>query len=157
VLIVYFIHMSFCPTTIIADVNLFLDVPPGKRACEFRVEILSDRLRIGLKGHDQFFIDEETFSKVNTSESSWYLDSDVSMIHIILMKVHRGETWEAALLGKEENSGNSIVDPATKQKIQQQLLLERFQEENPGFDFRGANFNGEAPDPRTFMGGIGYH
>lgn len=25
---------------------------------------------------------------------------------------------------------------------------------NPGFDFSGAEFSGQAPDPRTFMGGI---
>jgi hypothetical protein len=35
-------------------------------------------------------------------------------------------------------------------------MLERFQEENPGFDFRDATFNGEVPNPRTFMGGVGY-
>jgi len=28
---------------------------------------------------------------------------------------------------------------------------------NPGFDFSGAEFNGMAPDPRNFMGGIKYN
>ena len=35
--------------------------------------------------------------------------------------------------------------------------LERFQEENPGFDFSGASFNGQVPDPKNFMGGVGYN
>jgi hypothetical protein len=35
------------------------------------------------------------------------------------------------------------------------MLLERFQEEHPGMDFRGAQVNGAVPDPRTFMGGLG--
>ena len=35
-----------------------------------------------------------------------------------------------------------------------QLMLERFQRENPGFDFSGAEFNGAAPDPSKFMGGL---
>ena len=52
--------------------------------------------------------------------------------------------------------GKGIVDPATKQNIQKDMMLERFQEEHPGFDFRDANINGSVPDPRTFMGGVGY-
>lgn len=43
-----------------------------------------------------------------------------------------------------------------EQQEQQRLMLERFQAENPGFDFSGASFNGEAPDPSTFMGGVKY-
>jgi len=136
------------------EVNLYIDAPPGKRAADFEISIQSRRVKIGLKGNDRLFIDEPTFSKVNTSESSWYLDSNI--IHIIMIKVHRGETWEGALLGRESNGESSdggLVDTMTKEKIKQDLVLERFQEENPGFDFRGAKFNGEAPDPRTFLGG----
>jgi hypothetical protein len=40
-------------------------------------------------------------------------------------------------------------------QVQKRILLERFQEENPGFDFSGAEVNGTVPDPRTFMGGPG--
>jgi len=140
------------------EVNLYIDAPPSKRASDFQVNIQSKRLSIGLKGNDRMFIDEPTFSKVNTSESSWYLDSNI--IHIIMMKVHRGETWEAALLGRHTNddSGDGeLVDAITKDKIKQNLMLERFQEENPGFDFRGAKFNGEAPDPRSFLNGIRHY
>ena len=36
------------------------------------------------------------------------------------------------------------------------MILERFQQENPGFDFSGADFNGQVPDPKTFMGGMAY-
>jgi hypothetical protein len=30
-------------------------------------------------------------------------------------------------------------------------MIERFQAENPGFDFSGAEFTGNVPDPKTFM------
>ncbi|KAF1777562.1 HSP20-like chaperone [Phytophthora cactorum] len=50
------------------------------------------------------------------------------------------------------NALGSNQQEATKQ----QMMLERFQEENPGFDFSNAEFNGAAPDPRTFMGGVKY-
>ena len=75
------------------------------------------------------------------------------MIHVILAKVFKGETWESALLGKDKKE---IVDPYTKSMIQKEMMLERFQEENPGFDFRDAEFNGSIPDPRTYMGGVKY-
>lgn len=58
-----------------------------------------------------------------------------------------GEPWAAAMKGHE-------LDPVTAQSDQQRLLLERFQAEHPGFDFSGATFNGQAPNPRTFMGGV---
>jgi hypothetical protein len=51
---------------------------------------------------------------------------------------------------------DSIIDPITLERMRQQMMLERLQEENPGMDFRNASFNGNIPDPRTFMGGIGY-
>jgi len=53
--------------------------------------------------------------------------------------------------------GRAQVDPYTQSEVQKSLMLERFQEENPGFDFSGASFNGAVPDPKTFMGGVGYN
>jgi len=141
------------------EVTMYVNAPKGKKANDFRIIIETNRLRIGLKGFDRFFIDEPTFGKVDTSESSWYIDD--SIIHIILIKVARGSVWETPLLGKADNtsggkSAKGIVDPVTKEKMTQELMLERFAEENPGFDFRDAKFNGAAPDPREFMGGIKY-
>ena len=59
--------------------------------------------------------------------------------------------------GQQQQQQQYMVNPLFKQEIQQQLLLERFQEENPGMDFRDAKFNGSVPNPRTYMGGIGYN
>ena len=131
------------------EVNIYATAPQGVTASQLICNIHSDRLQLGLKGHDRFFIDEQTCSKVDTSESSWYMGDD-GVINIVLIKAHRGETWVSAL------KGQAVVDAATKESIQKELVLERFQEENPGFDFRGAEFSGSAPDPRTFMGGVGY-
>lgn len=140
------------------EVNIYIQTPDSSlKAKDFDIQISCQRLKVGLKNHSQYFIDEATFSKVDTSESSWYLDSETSTIHIILMKVLRGETWEFALKGRMSSNGagdTSVVDPVTKEKIKKDLMLERFQEENPGFDFRGAEFNGSVPDPREFMGGM---
>ena len=34
------------------------------------------------------------------------------------------------------------------------ILTVAFMLQHPGFDFSGAKFSGEAPDPRSFMGGV---
>ena len=47
-------------------------------------------------------------------------------------------------------------EPLLRSEVQKKLMLERFGEENPGFDFSGAEFSGGAPDPRNFMGGVKY-
>lgn len=49
------------------------------------------------------------------------------------------------------------LDPLAQEESRKQMMLERFQQENPGFDFSNAEFNGAAPDPRTFMGGVKYN
>ncbi|KAL7439569.1 hypothetical protein ACHAXH_006285 [Discostella pseudostelligera] len=161
------------------DVTVYIDAPSsGQRhvtASYIVVNISHDRLQVGLKGCDRYFIDELTFDKVKAKESSWYLDEGV--ITIILIKCFRGQTWDSVLRGLDdsvaaattsssedvEGNGenndavNGVVDPFTRQEMQRSLMLERFQEEHPGFDFRDATFNGEVPDPRTFMGGVGYN
>ena len=78
----------------------------------------------------------------------WTLDN--GEIEINLQKMAKAETWEMAL------KGHGQMDPFTKSEVQKKLMLERFGEENPGFDFSGAEFSGAAPDPRNFMGGVKY-
>ncbi|KOO22944.1 nudc domain-containing protein 2 [Chrysochromulina tobinii] len=50
-----------------------------------------------------------------------------------------------------------FIDVRAATRVQKSLMLERFQAENPGFDFSGASFNGQVPDPKSFMGGVGYN
>lgn len=71
-------------------------------------------------------------------------------LHIILGKAHKGETWSSVF--KRHGS----MDLFTAQEVQKQIMLERFQEEHPGFDFSGAEFSGQAPSARSFMGGVKY-
>jgi len=152
----------------------------GAAAKYILVDISPTRLRVGLVGSDRYFIDEMTFDKVKIKESSWYIDDDGDgVITIILAKCYRGQTWEGVLRGHDnrgtidaaagvnsgtttiESSGGKVlhetINPYVKQEMQRTMMLERFQEENPGFDFRDATFNGEVPDPRSFMGGVGYN
>ncbi|KAL6977464.1 hypothetical protein U1Q18_026263 [Sarracenia purpurea var. burkii] len=70
-------------------------------------------------------------------------------MHITLQKRDKGQTWASPILGQGQ------LDPYSADLEQRRLMLQRFQEENPGFDFSQAQFTGNCPDPRTSMGGIG--
>ena len=134
------------------DVTIYVTAPPhvtsGKQVA---VQIMPHHLRLGLVGGTQWFLDEPTFGVVDVSESTWSLE-DGNIITIYLTKAHRGELWDAALRGNKAVQ----LDPMAKEDEKKKLMLERFQEENPGFDFRDAQFNGGVPDPRSFMGGVKY-
>ena len=66
-------------------------------------------MKVGIKGHDQAFLDEDTGGPVKSEESMWTMvDGE---ININLHKMNQAETWEAALLGRE----GSVVDPTTKE------------------------------------------
>mmetsp|Transcript_23843 Transcript_23843/g.36205 ORF Transcript_23843/g.36205 Transcript_23843/m.36205 type:complete len:196 (+) Transcript_23843:94-681(+) len=129
-------------------VTLYIEPPPNISAKDFNISISSKKLKVGLKGRDQFFLDDDFFSVVDTTESTWFFEG--AILQILIAKQHRGEAW-LCVLGKKDK-----INPMFEQELKQQLLRERFQEENPGMDFRDASFNGSAPDPRTYMGGIGY-
>eukprot|EP00638_Chattonella_subsalsa_P012593 CAMPEP_0117799172 /NCGR_PEP_ID=MMETSP0948-20121206/13608_1 /TAXON_ID=44440 /ORGANISM="Chattonella subsalsa, Strain CCMP2191" /LENGTH=221 /DNA_ID=CAMNT_0005630993 /DNA_START=25 /DNA_END=690 /DNA_ORIENTATION=- len=131
------------------EVNLYIKPPPGVPSSAIDCEISHQHLKLGLKGNPPF-IDEDTGGPVKVDESYWMLDG--GEININLQKMNKAETWTSALVGR----GQAEVDPITKQEIQKKMMLERFQEENPGFDFSGADFNGMVPDPREFMGGVRY-
>ena len=79
------------------------------------------------------------------------LCAEDGVLHLSLVKGSKGVNWECLLKGHTPN------DPYTASEVQKSLMLERFQAENPGFDFSGASFNGSVPDPKTFMGGVGYN
>lgn len=71
-------------------------------------------------------------------------------IHVTLQKMRKAETWSTAF------AGHAPLDPLATEEEQRRILLQRFQEEHPGFDFSGAAVNGAVPDPRTFMEGVRY-
>lgn len=133
------------------SVSIALKAPKNTIAKDFHIEILAKRLKIGLRNHDRFFLDEEIFDIIDTNESSWFLDDGI--INIFLVKSKRGQVWDMPLLRVDASSS---VDEFTRQEMRKCLMLERFNEENPGFDFTQASFNGSIPDPREFMDGIKY-
>lgn len=133
--------------------QVILYVPaPKVSAGEIRLEITPKHLRLGLRGVECHFLDNDTARLVDTTESTWCIEVDddgIRKITIYLQKVEKGYVWTSAL-------NDSELDSFLLKDVQKQILMERFQEENPGFDFSGADFNGNVVDPRSFMGGVRY-
>eukprot|EP00977_Amphora_coffeiformis_P030122 scaffold44840_cov176-Amphora_coffeaeformis.AAC.1 len=106
-----------------------------------------------------------TVGKVEVENSTWTWErnstvdggggGDGGLLTIELQKAAKGVVWDAACVGPPQFQ-NVRLDAVQIEEEKQRLLLERWQEENPGMDFRDATFNGGAPDPRTFMGGVSY-
>ena len=120
---------------------------PGQQMPKLDIKITPTHLTVGLKGLPPY-LSEDFSQNVKASESLWSLED--GEIIITLEKAIKGDTWMSVFKGQEK------INPLQKEEIQKKMLLERFQEENHGFDFSGAEINGMVPDPKTFMGGLKY-
>ena len=120
---------------------------PGEKLPQFEIKITATHLTVGIKGNPPF-LNEELGGHCVTDESLWMIEDDE--LHIQFSKMKRAETWMSAL------KGHQVLDPLLEQEVRKNILLERFQQENPGFDFSDAKMNGNVPDARNFMGGVKY-
>ena len=80
-----------------------------------------------------------------------------ALAHVCAFNRTQTEPARSRVILSDSAAVPSQVDPFTRSELQKGLMLQRFQAENPGFDFSGATFNGQVPDTKTFMGGIGYN
>ncbi|XP_022642555.1 nudC domain-containing protein 2 isoform X1 [Vigna radiata var. radiata] len=153
------------------EVNIYINLPPNVHSKQFYCKIQSKHLELGIKGNPPY-LNHDLPCPVKTDSSFWTLEDDI--MHITLQKRDKGQTWASPILGQGQ------LDPYSTDLEQKRLMLQRFQEEilivqimmillhysshysrfccaflqNPGFDFSQAQFSGNCPDPRTFMGGI---
>lgn len=149
------------------EVVIYVKPPPGVpgviKASMVDCKILPRRIRLKLKNGDaqNTLIDEDTFGTVDVEESTWTLE-DIGIekwIVIYLCKANLGVVWESVFKSEDNTKGGCgcpKLEPMQLEQVKQQLMRERWTQENPGMDFSDAAFNGEAPDPRTFMGGATY-
>lgn len=125
------------------EVTVTIAVDEGTRGKDCNVKIDATHLRVVVKGRT--VIDGDLCHGVKASESTWTIE-DRRRLVLVLQKRLRHESWNSLLAGQHQ------VDPLTKDKMDKQMMLEKFQSENPGFDFSGAEFNGNLPaNPSTFM------
>ncbi|KAL9228669.1 hypothetical protein vseg_004222 [Gypsophila vaccaria] len=127
------------------EVNMYIDLPPNVPTKQFNCIIQSKHVQVSIKGNPPY-LDHDFQHPVKTDSSFWTLEDNT--MHITLQKRDKGQTWSSPILGPGQ------LDPYSTDLEQKRLMLQRFQEENPGFDFSQAQFSGNCPDPKTFMGGI---
>ncbi|KAJ9540695.1 hypothetical protein OSB04_027201 [Centaurea solstitialis] len=113
------------------EVNMYITLPKEVPTKLFYCKIQSKHVEVGIKGNPPY-LNHDLSSAVKTDSSFWTI----------------GQTWPSPIAGQGQ------LDPYVADLEQKRLMLQRFQEENPGFDFSQAQFSGDCPDPRTFMGGI---
>nr|XP_028955481.1 nudC domain-containing protein 2-like [Malus domestica]XP_028955482.1 nudC domain-containing protein 2-like [Malus domestica] len=127
------------------EVNMYISLPLNVPSKHFFCKIQSKHVEVGIKGNPPY-LNHDLTCPVKTDCSFWTLEDDI--MHITLQKRDKGQTWASPIVGEGQ------LDPYSTDLEQKRLMLQRFQEENPGFDFSHAQFTGGCPDPRTFMGGI---
>jgi len=132
----------------LTEVNIYLEPPPDVPRKMLEVVISHRHLLVGIKGTPAF-IDEDLGGPCIPGDSLWTISD--GELNINLQKMNKAEAWDCALSG-----AGSRLDSFTKEETKKKLMLERFQEEHPSFDFSGADFNGQVPDAREFMGGVNH-
>eukprot|EP00919_Chromeraceae_sp_WS-2016_P057998 GHVR01137564.1.p1 GENE.GHVR01137564.1~~GHVR01137564.1.p1 ORF type:complete len:166 (+),score=36.97 GHVR01137564.1:65-562(+) len=131
----------------IDEIHIYIQPPPNVYKEHFDIDITSKKVKIGLKNNPPF-INELLYSLIIEEDSYWMIED--KELHIQMTKSKKGEIWECCF--KQHNA----LDPFSHSEVQKKIMLERFQEEHPGFDFSSATFSGASPNPRTFMGGVKY-
>ncbi|XP_077222509.1 HSP20-like chaperones superfamily protein isoform X4 [Tasmannia lanceolata] len=127
------------------EVNMYIPLPTNAPPKIFYCKIQSKHVEVGIKGNPPY-LNHDLACPVKTDSSFWTLEDGT--MHITLQKRDKRQTWSSPI------SGQGQLDPYATDLEQRRLMLQRFQEENLGFDFSQAQFTGNCPDPRTFMGGI---
>ncbi|KAJ6668024.1 hypothetical protein lerEdw1_016345 [Lerista edwardsae] len=117
------------------EVIVEVTVPPGTRAREVECSLKSRSLELSVAGKE--VLKGKLFDTTIADEATWTLE-DKKLIRIVLTKTNRdaGNCWSSLL----ENEYSA--DPWVQDQMQRKLTLERFQRENPGFDFSGAEISG---------------
>ncbi|CAN6270508.1 unnamed protein product, partial [Urochloa humidicola] len=121
------------------EVNMYIELPKGVPTKLFRCTIQAGHVDVGIRGNPPY-LNHDLTHPVKTDSSFWTIED--GEMHITLQKREKGKTWSSPI------QGQGILDPYAADQEQKRLMLQRFQEENPGFDFSQAQFSGTCPDPR---------
>ncbi|XP_046369852.2 nudC domain-containing protein 2-like [Haliotis rufescens] len=126
----------------IDEVFIEVDVPKDTKSREIKCEIKPNSIRVAVK--ENTIINGYLAETVKADDSLWTLE-DRRLMRICLVKCHAtaADCWKSLIRGQYE------VDPLTLSEMEKKLTLQRFQMENPGFDFSGAevtgNYSGGGP------------
>ncbi|XP_073476934.1 nudC domain-containing protein 2 [Aquarana catesbeiana] len=117
------------------EVFIEVQVPAGTQSRDVRCRLGIRDLTLAVR--DKQILEGRLYDSTKSDESTWTLE-DKKLIRIVLTKSNRdaGNCWPSLL------EGEYSADPWLQDQMQKKLTLERFQRENPGFDFSGAEISG---------------
>eukprot|EP01071_Lankesteria_metandrocarpae_P010664 Lankesteria_metandrocarpae@DN5363_c0_g1_i3.p3 len=155
-------------TQTLSTVEVFVEVPPGTKANQCRVELTPTVVKIGLKGKE-LLVDGKWHLRVKVDDSCWTLVENKS-IHLTIEKSDGMRWWNCVVEGDPtidtkkivpDNSKLSDLDGETRATVEKMLhdqrqkemglptsdqkaqadLFERFKSQHPEMDFSGAKIN----------------
>ncbi|XP_014768251.1 nudC domain-containing protein 2 isoform X3 [Octopus bimaculoides] len=128
------------------EVFVLVNVQPGTSGRDIKCTIQPRHLKLVVKG--ETVIDGQLADVVRADDCLWTLE-DKCKVDLCLLKSFCGaeKCWKSLLEGQYQ------ADPYTFDQMEKKLTLQRFQYENPGFDFSGAamtgNYQGGGPKFNT--------
>ncbi|GFE55759.1 CS domain-containing protein, putative [Babesia ovis] len=132
---------KYCWEQNFEGIIVYVDIPDGLKKADIHVQFEPRKLSIRL-GQD-IEIDGTLCQATDSAEGTWLVDDGKLEVH--LTKALKGEVWNCVF------QGDATLSELNKETDKKRILLERLQNEHPGFDFSDAEFNGMVPEPRTFM------
>ncbi|XP_013388853.1 nudC domain-containing protein 2 [Lingula anatina] len=120
----------------IDEIYVEIVVPDGTNSKDIKCDIKPKKIKVSVKGDT--VIDGEFVSPIHADESVWTLE-DKKLVEMCLPKdkATAANCWTSLLVGQYE------ADPFTYDQMEKKMTLQRFQYENPGFDFSNADISGQ--------------
>jgi hypothetical protein len=117
------------------EIFIHVDVPDGTKSSDVKCSIKPKAIDLSVAKKD--ILKGAFWGVVLPDDCVWTLE-DNKFLRIILVKSGReaSNCWRSLLDDDYE------ADPAVFNEMEKKLTLERFQRENPGFDFSGAEVTG---------------
>ncbi|KAL3880631.1 hypothetical protein ACJMK2_032855 [Sinanodonta woodiana] len=117
------------------EVFLEIKVSEGTLAKEIKCTIKPKHIKVVIKG--ETILEGTLYEPVQADEAVWTFE-DKKLLRICLPKAYTtaDHCWKSLIQGQYE------ANPWTFDQMEKKLTLERFQKENPGFDFSGADLSG---------------
>ncbi|XP_011441876.3 nudC domain-containing protein 2 isoform X1 [Magallana gigas] len=117
------------------EVFIEINVPQGTLAKDIKCAFAPKHIKIAVKG--ETVIEGDLPSTIHSDEALWTLE-DKKFLRVFLPKglAVAENLWNSLLVGQYE------TDAWTFDQMEKKATLQKYQEENPGFDFSGADISG---------------
>ena len=150
------------------EVDVYIPAPSADKVTKktvplFRVQHGKLQMRVIMGPGITAVFDVALGGHADGSECFWTTDDDGATLHIVIGKAIKGEPWTTVFLdavSTQPQAASSTdaqmgqIPVSDLERARREMLLQRFQEEHPGFDFTDAQVSGTAPDdPMHFMTG----